>query len=320
MSLAPTLSSPPTDGGVLVIKLGALGDIIQALGAFQDIRRHHPGDRVVLLTTPPFVGLTARMPWFDEIWPNGRAKISHPAEWLRLILGLRRAGFHRVYDLQCNDRTATFFHLLAGPRRPEWVGTVKGCAFPLPPQPADRRHNSDLMRAQLAVASVPHTEPTDLGWLDADTSAFALPDRFVLMVPGCSPHLLHKRWPPAAYAALAARMAARGYRSVVVGTAADREAIDEIKGLQPDVIDLSGRTTLFELAAVARRAAAVVGNDTGPVFLSATLGAPTLMLMSHHTDPSRSAPRGPLTAWLKRDTIADLTVDEVETALLFRPS
>ncbi|MEP0337122.1 MAG: lipopolysaccharide heptosyltransferase family protein, partial [Alphaproteobacteria bacterium] len=38
---------------ILVIKLSALGDFVQALGPMQAIRAHHPGARVDLLTTPP---------------------------------------------------------------------------------------------------------------------------------------------------------------------------------------------------------------------------------------------------------------------------
>ncbi|MEC7538546.1 MAG: ADP-heptose--LPS heptosyltransferase, partial [Pseudomonadota bacterium] len=40
---------------VLVIKLGALGDFVQALGPFSAIRAHHADQRIALLTTPPFV-------------------------------------------------------------------------------------------------------------------------------------------------------------------------------------------------------------------------------------------------------------------------
>jgi ADP-heptose:LPS heptosyltransferase len=303
---------------ILVIKLGALGDMVQALDAFHDIRAFHRDARIELLTTPPFAALGARMPWFDRIWLDGRIAVSHPLALLRFIARLRRARYARIYDLQCSERTGAYFRLLAGPHRPQWVGTAGGSDFPLPPQPPDRRHNADLMRAQLAAAGVPRAAPTDLGWFATDISAFALPARFVMLAPGSSPHLPHKRWPAESYAELARDFRRRGYHIVLVGTAADRAAIERIKAEMPEAIDLSGRTDLFALAAVARRASGVVGNDTGPIFLAAALGAPTLMLMSHHTDPARSAPRGPAAAWLKRDELATLPVAEVAKAALLR--
>jgi ADP-heptose:LPS heptosyltransferase len=299
---------------ILAIKLGALGDMIQALDAFHDIRAHHRGARFVLLTSPPFAALAARMPWFDAVWPDGRPKVSNLATFTGLIARLRHARFRRVYDLQCSERTELYRRLLAGPRRPAWVGAERGDFHPaiLP------RNNVDVMRAELAAASVPETRPTELAWLDADVAAFNLPRRFVLLVPGCSPSQPHKRWPAEAYAALGQRLHARGLAVALVGTGADRDAVSRIMALLPDAIDLAGRTDLFQLAAVARRAESVIGNDTGPVFLSAAVGAPTLMLMSRTTDPERSAPRGTQTSWLRRDDLATLPVDAVEAAMLWR--
>jgi ADP-heptose:LPS heptosyltransferase len=302
---------------VLAIKLGALGDMIQALDAFHDLGAHHQGDRMVLLTTPPFAALAARMPWFGRVWCDGRPKASNIRAFADLIGRLRRARFRRVYDLQCSQRTALYRHLLGGPHRPQWAGTASGADF-VPDRVSGLRHNCDAMRAILAAAGVPPRRPTDLAWFDADISALPLPARFVMLAPGSSPHLPHKRWPAEAYATLGGRLSARGLGIVLVGTTADRDATSRIAALLPSAIELVGRTDLFELAALARRADGVVGNDTGPVFLAAAVGAPTLMLMSHHTDPLRSAPRGPAVAWLKRDDLATLPVDEVERALLLR--
>ena len=60
-------SGTPPRRAILVIKLGALGDIILAMEAFQAIRKHHPADSITLLTRRQFVGLTEQMPWFDAI-------------------------------------------------------------------------------------------------------------------------------------------------------------------------------------------------------------------------------------------------------------
>ena len=176
------------------------------------------------------------------------------------------------------------------------------------------------MAAQLATTGVPAPTPADLSWFDADVRGFGLPPRFLLLIPGCSPHLPKKRWPPEHYATLAKRSAASGVPPVLVGTAADREAIAIILAAVPDAIDLCGRTNLAELAGVARRAAYVVGNDTGPTFLAAAVGAPTLMLMSAHTDPRVSAPSGPCARWLKCDDLTALPAEAVIAALpAYRP-
>ena len=102
---------------------------------------------------------------------------------------------------------------------------------------------------------------------------------------------------------------------MAIGTAVDHDAIGEIQALAPALINLAGRTDLGQVAALARRAVAVVGNDTGPVHVTAMVGVPTLVLMSRVTDPVRMLPRGPQVNWLKRDVLAELTVGEVFAAI-----
>ena len=57
---------------ILVIKLSALGDFVQATGAMKAIRATHPGAHIVLLTTAPFVAMARATGWFDEVWSDGR--------------------------------------------------------------------------------------------------------------------------------------------------------------------------------------------------------------------------------------------------------
>ena len=60
---------------------------------------------------------------------------------------------------------------------------------------------------------------------------------------------------------------------------------------------------------------AVIGNDTGPVFLAAKTGVPTLMVMGQDTDPDLSAPTGARSGWVIQDRIEDVTPQAVLDAL-----
>ncbi len=142
-----------------------------------------------------------------------------------------------------------------------------------------------------------------------------LPERFALLIPGCAPGRDYKRWPAARYAEIANQFHKQGVRSIAVGTLADAGAITALRQTAPDIIDFSDKTNLLELAALARRAACVLGNDTGPVHLTAAIGAPTLALMSEQVDPLWSAPRGPRAKWLQGTPLADLSIDKVFLAL-----
>ena len=71
----------------------------------------------------------------------------------------------------------------------------------------------------------------------------------------------------------------------------------------------------MELAAIARRAALCVGNDTGPTHLAAAVGTPTVAVFGPDSDPALCAPRGALVAVLRGSPIGAVTVDQVLAAV-----
>jgi ADP-heptose:LPS heptosyltransferase len=302
---------------VLVVKLGALGDLFLALESFQSIRAHHPRSHITLLTRPPYVELGRQMPWFNEVWTDSSPKLWQVPRWWRLRRRFRDGAFTRVYDLQGNDR-ARFYRRLGGWRDgAEWVGaalTQKAAAQAgLAAMPV-----AEIHRERLAIAGVPSRGPAELSWLDASIATLSLPERFALLIPGCAPSRLYKRWPPERYAELGKLLLSQGVTPVVIGTQADEAAVSAVCAALPEAVNLCGRTNLAQLAALARRAAGVVGNDTGPVHLSAMVGAPTLVLMSAASDPARMKPPGPAVTCLHVSRLADLPAAEVREALRLR--
>ena len=89
---------------------------------------------------------------------------------------------------------------------------------------------------------------------------------------------------------------------------------DAIRAVCPKTRDLTGQTSLFAIAGLARRAAFAIGSDTGPMHLIAMVGCPVISLFSAESNPARSAPRGQVTV-LRRPDLANLPVAEVMDAL-----
>ena len=299
---------------ILIIKLGALGDFVQALGPIQAIRRHHPAARITLLTTAPFSSLAAACPWIDEVCLDERLPWWRVARWRRFRRWMRQAAFARVYDLQTSDRSGWYFRLLGRPH-PEWSGIVPGCSHPHANPERDFMHTVDRQAEQLAMAGIPAVPPPDLAWLDAALPAAGLTEPFVLMVPGGAAHRPAKRWPAAMFAELADRLLELDYQPVLAGAGADRAAIAEISAACPGALDLTGRTSLLQLGGLARRAVAAVGNDTGPMHLAAAVGCRAVVLFSDASDPALCAPRGGDVAVLRQVPLSGLAVAEVEAAL-----
>jgi ADP-heptose:LPS heptosyltransferase len=314
---------------ILIIRLSALGDLTLCFQAFQDIRAAHPDARIALLTMPAFAGFARQMPWFDEVLVDDRSPLSNLASWWRLLASIRCFAPHRIYDLQGKKRQSILYYALGGPLwGPQWSGAASGCSHPRLWPPLPGMHFTDFIAAQLQRAGLQTGTPLDLSWLDADVSRFVPLEHadsppleggvrgggvrpFIVIIPGCAPQHLHKRWPAANYAALAQHFSQQGYAVLAVGTQQDADAIAAIRQIAPQVIDLGGQTSLLELAGLARCAAYVIGNDTGPTHLAAAVGARTLALLSDRVDPAWSAPKGPYARWLQGRPLAGLCLNQV---------
>jgi ADP-heptose:LPS heptosyltransferase len=296
---------------VLVVKLGAFGNIILSLAAFAAIRQHHAGARISVLTSQTYAGWLRGFPYFDDVLVDPRPR------WWDLS-GLRKLGrvladghFTRVYDLQTSARSSRYFHLFPVKHRPEWSGIAFGCALPDRDPRRNVLHDTERQQGQLRQAGITVFPPVDLSWCRGDIARFDLPAAFALLVPGSSPDRLAKRWPVALYQALAERLAEKGIRSVVVGSAPEKGLAAAI----PAAIDLTGQTSFGDLADLARAARFAVGNDTGPMHLIATAGCAVITLFSNDSNPAQCAPRGRWARILQRPDLADLPVDAVLESL-----
>jgi ADP-heptose:LPS heptosyltransferase len=292
---------------ILIVKLGALGNIILSLAAFAAIRKHHAGARISVLTQPTYADWLRTFPYFDEVLVDPR-----PAWWdlpaARRLSGILSNGhFDRVYDLQTSTRSSRYLSLFPARHRPEWSGIAFGCSHPDRDPRRNVLHDTVRQQGQLRQAGILEVPPADLSWCSGNIARFNLPGDFALLVPGGSAGRLSKRWPAARYQALAQHLAERGIASVIVGAGAELGLAAHI----PAAIDQIGQTGFGDLSDLARAARFAVGNDTGPMHLIATAGCPSITLFSKDSNPAQCAPVGRWTRILRQPNLADLSVEAV---------
>ncbi len=298
---------------ILVIKHGAWGDLINATGAFDCIRKNHPDAHITFMTNSPYVGFAEKAPFFDEIWVDDRSK--NPFALLKWRQSFLKRGFDRVYDLQNSKRTSLYFKILGEGKRPEWNGIAPGCSHPQThPGRLDLhafpRFADQLKQANLVLENEEELPPK-LDWMTADIRRFSVPAKSILIVPGSSKTGSYKRWPAVFYAALIQRLQEKGFNLVLLGGPDDHDALEKIRSACPEVTDLSGKTNFYEIAELARHAILTIGNDTGPVHLAAGVGCPTLVLWSKASPPETYAPRGEKVHVLYRENLKELPVEDV---------
>ncbi len=345
---------PPNPGDtlkrVLVIKLGAMGDFIQALGAMRVVRATHPSARITLLTTEPYEAFAKACPYFDIVEADGRPKdFKGKAD---LIRRLRTAAYDMVYDFQNNDRTAQYFLGLTG-KKPFWSGAAKSASHQHMNEHRAEMHNFDRLAEQLQHAGLgpkPRGDPT--GWvigqdvlpsLDWIRPAFRDPPRFqpeffnlygpyMLLIPGSSPDHPEKRWPVDRFAKIATWVADAGITPVVLGTKAEGDIGTQIMKAEPRAKSIVGRTDLFQLATLSERAVFALGGDTGPMHLAAAARTPGVCLFAQEwteemardlqtvwnpkTRLGRAAPKGGPMMVLHAAALEAISVDDVKRAAI----
>jgi ADP-heptose:LPS heptosyltransferase len=308
---------------ILVIKLGALGDFVQALAAMKHIREAHPAAHITLLTTPPFEALARASPYFNDVESDGRPEGLGDA--FAMIRRLRRAHYDRVYDLQTSSRSNLYFYLLQ-PFAPPWSGVAFGSSLPHRNRERGRMHTLERQAEQLKDAGIwpdapvrsGSAPPADLSWI-MKTGPAARPVSasggrpYALLVPGSAAHRPEKRWPVERFGELGEVLRKRGLEILILG-GMQESALARTIQRKVQARDLTGRTDFAQIAALAARATVAVGNDTGPMHLVAAAGAPTLVLFAAASDPKLCGPRGHV-AVLQSAKLEDLPVSQVVQAV-----
>jgi heptosyltransferase-2 len=110
-----------------------------------------------------------------------------------------------------------------------------------------------------------------------------------------------KRWFPDRFAAVGSHFVKKlGAGTVVFGSEAEREIAEKVEvRIWDRVAELSGRTSVRELAALLSLCSAVVTNDTGTMHLAAAVGTPVAAIFGS-TDPAATRPLGPSAVVVRR--------------------
>ncbi len=301
---------------VLIIKLSALGDVVQALGPMAAIRQYHPNAHITVLTTRPYDELLTMSGYVDDVWLDERPKWYQFRKVQELRNRLRNGGFDVVYDLQTSDRSSYYFRFFPSSNKPLWSGIARGGSHSHANPHRNLLHTIERQAEQLRDAGISPTPFPDLSWVTADTARLGLDRPFVLLVPGGAPHRPGKRWPATYYAALARQLASRGVQPALLGTNAEYEILSQISIACPEAINLCGKTDIVDMAVLGRAALAAVGNDTGPMHILAISGCPSVVLYSHESDPALCAQRGPAVEILRRQWLVEVSIEDVLGALM----
>ncbi len=291
---------PSTVRSILVMRLYFIGDVLLSTPVFGALRSAFPGASITALVKRRSSEVLLNNPNVDEIVVYDDTRRYHSPVWqARLASRLRRRRFDLAVDLTGDLRSSWllfatdpgfrvgFNHAGLGrllDRRIPYRATSHGVEHLLSSVEAVGARAVDAT-PKLFLTNAERAEATALlGRCGIDS------EQFVALAPGAN--WSFRRWPAESFGELAAMLRERrGIRTVVTGSREDSGlAADVIRAAGGEVVDLSGRTGLRGLAALAERASVFVANDSGPLHVAAAVGAPVVGLFGPNT-PEVYAPR-----------------------------
>ena len=297
---AATGRDPARPRRILLIRLSAIGDIVFATPLIGAFRRAYPQAHLAWLAQDTYCALLRGQPGLDQVisWPYGTIRrLAREGHWLallgrlaRLTAELRGERFDLVVDLQGLLKSALPAWLTGAPRRIGLGGREGGRLLLTEIIPRDRAAADPRIGSEYRFLAETLGLPVDelrmrlvIPPSASETAAALIADQglaagYLVICPFTTRP--QKHWHADRWAGLAKRLRAElGLAVVMLGGPADRGAAAALTAAADGaIVDLVGRTSLPEAAAMIQRSRLLIGVDTGLSHMGIALERPTLLL------------------------------------------
>ena len=281
----------------LIVRLGALGDIVHTVPAAAALRRAFPEGRI------DWVVDARHAAFADLVLPIDRVIVLEKpsaAAWIDLVRQLRPARYDVALDFQGLMKSAVI-------ARASGAGRVVGfsiwhlrekTARPFYSEVDGPREPVHVIQKNLTLLSSVGVDTTEVRFPLARTRSAALDlikedgqagdAGFALINPGAA--WPNKRWPAARFGEVAAFLRdIRGLRSYVLWGPGEAPLAQAVIDASQGAARLAPPTTIADLLELAREAALMIAGDTGPLHIAAAAGTPIVAIFGP-TDPARNGP------------------------------
>jgi heptosyltransferase-1 len=284
---------------ILIVRLGALGDIVHTIPAAAALRAAMPDARIDWIVDARQRTIVDLVTVVDRVVPlEGRSLRG----WTEAVRQLRARGYDAALDFQGLMKSAmlarasgaqqvagfSIWHLREKTARPFYSETDDPGAGP-----------EHVIQKNLRLLRVVGVESSAVQFPIARVESAAAATvrgkvgggRFALINPGAA--WPNKQWPPSRYGEVAAFLRdVRRMPSIVVWGPGEAALANEVVEMSSGAADLAPPTEIPDLLELARMSALMVSGDTGPLHLAAAVGAPTVAIMGP-TSPHRNGPWAP---------------------------
>lgn len=276
---------------ILVVRLDRIGDVVLSTPALRALKSAYPDSRITFMVRSYAKDLVIGNPDIDDIILYDKyGAWKGTLEDMNLVKRLRANRFDLAVVLHPTVRTHWLLFLSGIPKR---LGFDRKMGVLLTDRVPDKKHLGLKHEIDYTLGLLGHVgvksndrkmcvpvnrqsdEKIDRLFKDHGISGA---DKVITLNPGAS--CPSKRWPAARFAQVADILTeSRGAKIVVITGASDKDLGSRVaSSMKKKCLDLSGKTTIADVASILRRSKLFISNDSGPVHISCAVGTPVVAI------------------------------------------
>ena len=269
---------------ICVVRLSALGDVVMMIPLIKMLRKNFPKSQITWIIEERFYPIVEKLEGIDFIRVN---KINTLREFFKIRADLKKCSFDVLLATQAS-MSAHLFYLMLKAKRKIGYDAIRGkdlhSLFINEKIPFVKEHTVDGFLRFAKYLGV--KEQTIDGKIPLDSQDYNLADNtigtntFYVMNPFSSKR--ERDWVLDRYVQVATQIHAQtNFILVLTGSKADWKKCEELKNKIPgSVMNMAGKTSLRQLAAILDRAKFVISPDTGPLHIASSMNTPVIGLYS----------------------------------------
>jgi len=292
----------------LVVRTDRIGDVLLTTPVFKALRINYPDSFISVMVTPVARDIVEGNPYIDEVIVYDK-QVKDKGFWgfLRMVLLLRKKRFNTALVLHTKKRTNLLCFLAGIKERVGYYNNKFGFLLNKKirdQRPQGKKHEAqyclDILRAMDIEAGemelfMPLKEQSE-AWAEEILNKYKIERKDILIAinPGAS--CPSKLWPAERYAILADKLSEKYSAKIALlcGPADLKIASMFLAKVKNPVINLSGHTSISQLASFLKRCNLFISNDSGPVHIACAVATPVVAIFGRNESGLSPKRWGPL--------------------------
>ncbi len=307
---------------ILVIRNDRFGEFLLNIPAMRALKESFTDSKIILAVNPYIKGLAAKIHYADEVieWKNGKHSLTDIFKFVNL---LRKKSFDIAFVMNPSKDSNIAIYMAGIPER---IGYAHKWDFLLTKRREDLKHLGQKHEVEYNLDLVnligAGTKDKSISLKMDETEFHPGGGKTCFSTPGVEAVVIHpwtsdpvKQWPVERFRELALRLVKElDIDVLIIGGKDELGKSTVFNYINNRIFNLTGKTTLLQLAAVLKKSRLLISADSGPVHLASSVGTPVIALFRNDIagkGPKRWGPWGEGNVVIAKSKLSDISIEEV---------